>query len=299
VKKADSARIERFIAPYRVTSGRGFRLKSFNPADTAHLDSASKAEARRLLARSVDWLAEQQEMLYAQDHWAVLLVFQAMDAAGKDSTIKHVMSGINPQGCQVTSYKQPSSEELDHDYLWRYMRNVPARGQIGIFNRSYYEEVLVVKVHREHLRRQKLHSSLVTRKIWQERYEDITSYERYLNRNGVVTLKFFLNVSKDEQRQRFMKRLDEPRKNWKLSLADIDERGHWDAYQSAYADAIRHTATDWAPWYVVPADNKWFARLVVAVAVVDVIARLKLHYPRLDAAQRNALAVARRRLDNE
>ncbi|MBL8225198.1 MAG: polyphosphate kinase 2 family protein [Chromatiales bacterium] len=299
MKKAEVARLERFLEPYRITGGKGFRLKRHDPADTAHLKSADKDEAKEMLARGVEWLTEQQDMLYAQDHWAVLLVFQAMDAAGKDSTIKHVMSGINPQGCQVTSYKQPSSEELDHDYLWRYMRNVPARGQIGIFNRSYYEEVLVVKVHQEHLQRQKLHPSLVTKKIWRERYEDISSYERYLHRNGVVTLKFFLNVSKEEQKRRFMARLDEPAKNWKFSLADVDERGHWDAYQDAYDEAIRHTATPWAPWYVVPADNKWFTRLVVAAAVVDAIGRLELHYPRVNEAQRKALAVARKRLDRE
>jgi PPK2 family polyphosphate:nucleotide phosphotransferase len=296
VKKSEIARLERFLAPYRITSGKGFRLAKHSPADTAHLNSEDKAEARQMLARGVEWLAEQQDMLYAQDHWAVLLVFQAMDAAGKDSTIKHVMSGINPQGCQVTSYKQPSSEELDHDYLWRYMRNVPARGQIGIFNRSYYEEVLVVKVHQEHLRRQKLHPSLVTKRIWQERYEDINNYERYLHRNGVITLKFFLHVSRDEQKRRFMARLDEPAKNWKFSLADVTERGHWEDYQKAYEEAIRHTATPWAPWFVVPADNKWFTRLAVATAVVDAIARLDLHYPVVDAQQRKALEKARKLL---
>jgi PPK2 family polyphosphate:nucleotide phosphotransferase len=299
MKKADIARLEQLLAPYRITSGKGFRLKKHDPGDTAHLTSDDKGEAKQLLARGVEWLAEQQDMLYAQDHWAVLLVFQAMDAAGKDSTIKHVMSGINPQGCRVTSYKQPSSEELDHDFLWRYMRNVPGRGLIGIFNRSYYEEVLVVKVHQEHLKRQKLHPSLVTKKIWQQRYEDIASYERYLHRNGVVPLKFFLNVSKEEQKRRFMARLDEPAKNWKFSLSDVAERGHWDEYQKAYEETIRHTATPWAPWYVVPADNKWFTRLVVAAAVVDAIARLDLHYPRLDEAQRKALAVARKRLASE
>jgi PPK2 family polyphosphate:nucleotide phosphotransferase len=299
MKKSELARLDRLLGPFRITSGKGFRLKRHDPGDTAHFKSEDKDEAKEMLARGVEWLAEQQDMLYAQDHWAVLLVLQAMDAAGKDSTIKHVMSGINPQGCQVTSYKQPSSEELDHDYLWRYMRNVPARGQIGIFNRSYYEEVLVVKVHQEHLRRQKLHPSLVTNRIWRERYEDISSYERYLHRNGVITLKFFLNVSKEEQKRRFMVRLDEPAKNWKFSLADVRERGYWKDYQAAYEEAIRHTATPWAPWYVVPADNKWFTRLVVAAAVVDAIGRLDLHYPRLGAAQRKALADARERLNGE
>jgi PPK2 family polyphosphate:nucleotide phosphotransferase len=299
MKKSELARVERFLDPYRITSGKGFRLKRHDPGDTAHLKSEDKNEAKEMLARGVEWLAEQQDMLYAQDHWAVLLVFQAMDAAGKDGTIKHVMSGINPQGCRVTSYKQPSSEELDHDFLWRYMRNVPGRGMIGIFNRSYYEEVLVVKVHQEHLKRQKLHPSLVTKKIWRERYEDISNYERYLYRNGVITLKFFLNVSKEEQKRRFMARLDEPAKNWKFSLADVNERGYWDDYQDAYDEAIRHTATPWAPWYVVPADNKWFTRLVVAAAVVDAIAGLDLHYPRLGPAQRKALAEARERLNGE
>jgi PPK2 family polyphosphate:nucleotide phosphotransferase len=292
-------RIEHFIRPYRVTSGKDFRLKSIDPGDTGGLNSEDKPQARELLAQGVDWLAEQQDMLYAQDHWAVLLVFQAMDAAGKDGTIKHVTSGINPQGCTVTSYKQPSSEELDHDYLWRYMRNVPARGQIGIFNRSYYEEVLVVKVHEELLTRQKLHPSLVTKKIWQDRYADIRNYEQYMVRNGIVVLKFFLHLSKAEQKRRFMERLDNPEKNWKFSASDVAERGHWSKYQAAYEEAIRNTASRFAPWYVVPADNKWFTRLVVAAAVVDAIAELKLHYPVIGPDKRKSLAAARARLDAE
>lgn len=292
-------RVAQLVKPYRITSGKGFRLRDFSPADTAGLKSADKAEAKEMLERGVEWLAEQQDMLYAQDHWAVLLVFQAMDAAGKDGTIKHVTSGINPQGCSVTSFKQPSSEELDHDYLWRCMRHVPARGQIGIFNRSYYEEVLVVKVHQELLRRQKLHPSLVTKKIWKQRYEDIASYEHYLVRNGILVLKFFLHVSKAEQKRRFMERLDNPAKNWKFSAADVAERGHWAAYQKAYEDAIRHTASKQAPWYVIPADNKWFTRLAVAAAVVQTIAGLKLHYPVVGAAERRELAAARARLRNE
>jgi len=299
MKKSQFERLDRFIAPYRVTRGKGFRLKDINPADTARLRSEDKAEARDMLARGVEWLAEQQDMLYAQDHWAVLLVFQAMDAAGKDGTIKHVTSGINPQGCTVTSYKQPSSEELDHDYLWRYMRNVPARGQIGIFNRSYYEEVLVVKVHEELLARQKMHPSLVTKKIWDERYEDIVNYEKYLVRNGVLVLKFFLHVSKAEQKRRFMERLDRPEKNWKFSAADVAERQHWKEYQQAYEEAIRSTASEEAPWHVVPADNKWFTRLVVAAAVVQAIAGLKLHYPVVGPAKRKELAAARKRLEAE
>jgi len=299
MKKAQLERIEKFIAPYRVTRGKDFRLKDIDPRDTADLKSEDKAEAKEMLARGVDWLMEQQDMLYAQDHWAVLLVFQAMDAAGKDGTIKHVTSGINPQGCQVTSFKQPSSEELDHDYLWRYMRNVPARGQIGIFNRSYYEEVLVVKVHEELLTRQKLHPSLVTKKIWNERYKDISSYEQYLNRNGVLVLKFFLHVSKAEQKRRFMERLDNPEKNWKFAASDVAERRHWSEYQEAYEEAIRNTASKEAPWYVVPADNKWFTRLVVAAAVVDALAGLKLQYPVVGPDKRKALAAARRSLQAE
>ncbi len=299
MKKSQLARVGKFIRPYRITRGKGFRLKDIDPADTAGLKSEDKAEAREMLTRGVEWLAEQQDMLYAQDHWALLLVFQAMDAAGKDSTIKHVTSGINPQGCAVTSFKQPSSEELDHDYLWRYLRHVPARGQIGIFNRSYYEEVLVVKVHEEVLARQKMHPSLVTKKLWRQRYEDIASYERYLVRNGILVLKFFLHVSKAEQKRRFIERLDRPEKNWKFSSADVAERQHWSQYQEAYEEAIRHTASADSPWYVVPADNKWFTRLVVAAAVVDAMAGLELHYPVLSPARRRELAGSRARLEAE
>jgi PPK2 family polyphosphate:nucleotide phosphotransferase len=299
MKKVQRGKIEDLLSRYRVTSGKGFKLKDVDPRDTAHLKSGDKSEARDMLTRGVGWLAEQQDMLYAQDHWAVLLVFQAMDAAGKDGTIKHVTSGINPQGCQVTSYKQPSSEELDHDYLWRYMRNVPARGQIGIFNRSYYEELLVVKVHEHLLARQKMHPSLVTKRIWKDRYEDISNYEQYLVRNGVVVLKFFLHVSKAEQKRRFMERLDQPEKNRKISPSDVAERGHWREYQTAYEDAIRGTASKHAPWYVVPADNKWFTRLIVAGAVVAAIADLKLRYPVITADKRKALAAARRSLESE
>jgi PPK2 family polyphosphate:nucleotide phosphotransferase len=299
VKKSQIKRAGKLVERYRITSGKGFKLKDIDPADTGGLKSEDKAEAKALLAQGVQWLTEQQDMLYAQDHWAVLLVFQAMDAAGKDGTIKHVTSGINPQGCNVTSFKQPSSEELDHDYLWRYMRNVPARGQIGIFNRSYYEEVLVVKVHDELLMRQKLHPSLVTKDIWKERYEDIASFERYLDRNGVIVLKFFLHVSKAEQKRRFMERLENPTKNWKFSASDVAERSHWSEYQDAYEDAIRNTASKHAPWYVVPADNKWFTRLVVAAAVVHAIAGLKLHYPVVTQAQRKELAAARAKLQRE
>jgi PPK2 family polyphosphate:nucleotide phosphotransferase len=299
MKKSQLERVEKFISPYRVTRGKGFRLRDVDPRDTGGLKSEDKAEAKDMLARGVEWLAEQQDMLYAQDHWALLLVFQAMDAAGKDGTIKHVTSGINPQGCSVTSFKQPSSEELDHDYLWRYSRNVPARGQIGIFNRSYYEEVLVVKVHQELLARQKLHPSLITKKIWAQRYREISSFETYLDNNGVKVLKFFLHVSKAEQKRRFMERLDNPSKNWKFSAADVAERQHWAEYQDAYEEAIRNTATKHAPWYVVPADNKWFTRLVVAAAVVDAMAGLKLHYPVVGPGKRKELATARSRLERE
>jgi len=299
VNKSQFERIEKFVAPFRVTKGKGFSLKDVDPDDTGGLKSADKAEAKEMLAAGVEWLAEQQDMLYAQDHWALLLVFQAMDAAGKDGTIKHVTSGINPQGCEVTSFKQPSVEDLDHDYLWRYMKHVPARGQIGIFNRSYYEEVLVVKVHQELLVRQKLHPSLVTKDIWNERYEDIANFERYLARNGVRVLKFFLHVSKAEQKRRFMERLDEPEKNWKFSAGDVAERQHWSEYQAAYEEAIRNTATEHAPWYVVPADNKWFTRLVVAAAVVDAIGELELHYPLISADARAELAAARKQLEAE
>ncbi len=299
MNKSQLERIEKMIAPYRVTVGKGFELKDFDPANTGGLDSAEKAEAKELLAQGVEWLAEQQDMLYAQDHWAVLLVFQAMDAAGKDGTIKHVMSGINPQGCEVTSFKQPSAEELDHDYLWRYMRHVPGRGQLGIFNRSYYEEVLVVKVHQELLINQKLHPSLVTKNIWDERYKDIGNFEQYLTRNGVRVLKFFLHVSKGEQKRRFMSRLDEPEKNWKFEAGDIAERQHWSEYRDAYEEAIRNTASEAAPWYVVPADNKWFTRLIVAAAVVDAMAALDLHYPVVGPEKQKELAAARVQLEAE
>jgi PPK2 family polyphosphate:nucleotide phosphotransferase len=296
VKKSQFAIVEKLIKRYRITSGKGFRLKDIDPGDTAWLKSEAKPEAKQALSRGVEWLAEQQSMLWAQDHWGVLLLFQAMDAAGKDGTIRHVMSGINPQGCQVISFKQPSSEELDHDYLWRYMRHVPSRGQIGIFNRSYYEEVLVVKVHEELLARQKMHPSLVTKDIWRDRYEDISNFERYLSRNGIVILKFFLHVSKAEQKRRFMERLTNPEKNWKFSSSDVAERNYWSEYQDAYEDAIRHTASRHAPWFVVPADNKWFTRLVVAAAVVDAMANLKLHYPVVSAAKRKELLAARAEL---
>ncbi|MEP7181867.1 MAG: polyphosphate kinase 2 family protein [Betaproteobacteria bacterium] len=295
-RKEILARVREFIEPYKVTKGKGFRLADFDPGDTAGLGSEAKPQAKQMLAQGVEWLAEEQNKLYAQDSWAVLLVFQAMDAAGKDGTIKHVMSGINPQGCQVYSFKQPSAEELDHDFLWRTTRCLPERGRIGIFNRSYYEEVLVVRVHQEYLQRQRLPARVVGRKIWDERIEDIAAFERYLARNGVAVLKFFLNVSRKEQKRRFLERLDLPEKNWKFSSADVAERQHWDAYMKAYEQAIRGTAAKHAPWYVVPADNKWFTRTVVAAAIVDAMERLDLAYPQVDAAKRVELARARKLL---
>ncbi|MFN8542760.1 MAG: polyphosphate kinase 2 family protein [Candidatus Binatia bacterium] len=286
-------RAARFIAPYRVTSGKGFRLKDVDPGDVGGLESEAKDEAGALLQRDIERLADLQEKLYAQDRWALLLIFQAMDAAGKDGTIKHVMSGVNPQGCQVYAFKAPSSEELDHDYLWRAARCMPERGRIGIFNRSYYEEVLVVRVHRELLAAQKLPLSLVTGDVWRERYEDINAFERYLTRNGVVIRKFFLHVSRGEQRRRFLERIDQAEKNWKFSLVDVRERQSWGDYMDAYEDAIRHTATEHAPWFVVPADNKWFTRLVVGAAVVDALEGLDLAFPKVDAARRTELRAAR------
>ena len=289
-------RAAEFSRPYRVTKGKAFRLGKIDPSDTAHLESEDADRAREALKDGIELLADLQDMLYAQDRYSLLLIFQAMDAAGKDGTIKHVMSGVNPQGVQVFSFKAPSAEDLDHDYLWRCLRNLPERGRIGIFNRSYYEEVLVTRVHPEILERQKLPPELVTKKIWQERYEDVRNYERYLARNGTVIRKFFLHVSKDEQKRRFMSRLDEPEKNWKFSANDVTERRRWKDYQRAYEDMIRATATPEAPWYVVPADNKWFTRLAVAAAIVDALAGLDLRYPKVSAAQRKALAAARREL---
>jgi PPK2 family polyphosphate:nucleotide phosphotransferase len=292
-------RAAEFSRPYRVTKGKGFRLKDIDPRDTAHLESADAERAKEVLQEGIEALAEYQDMLYAQDRWSVLLIFQAMDAAGKDGTIKHVMSGVNPQGVQVYSFKAPSPEDLDHDFLWRCMRCLPERGRIGIFNRSYYEEVLVARVHPEILARQKLPPELVTKRIWEERYEDIRNFERYLARNGTLIRKFFLHVSKGEQKRRFLSRLDEPEKNWKFSANDVAERRFWKDYQNAYEDVIRETSIPEAPWYVVPADHKWFTRLVVAAAIGDALAGLDLGYPEVTAEQRKALAAARRELQRE
>jgi len=279
--------------PFRITNGEKFKLKDFDPGETLGFKSADKPRAQRDLQIGIRTLAESQDMLYAQDKWALLLIFQAMDAAGKDGAIKHVMSGVNPQGCQVFSFKAPSAEELDHDYLWRCVKCLPNRGHIGIFNRSYYEETLVVRVHPEFLATEKIPSLLITKHIWEERFQDIRSFERYLHRNGIVVLKFFLNVSKDEQKRRFLERADNPEKNWKFSVSDMQERGFWDQYQEAYEDMIRNTATADSPWYVVPADNKWFTRLVVASAVIDTLASLDLAYPKVDQEKRKEIAKAK------
>ena len=293
--KAFIKKARKLAKPFRVT-GDNFRLKDIDPDDTLDLTSEDKPRAKEALAMGVDLLAELQNMLYAQDCWAVLLIFQAMDAAGKDGAIKHVMSGVNPQGCQVFSFKAPTSEDLDHDYLWRCMKCLPERGRIGIFNRSYYEETLVVRVHRDFLEKQKLPPDLITKDIWKERFQDIRSFERYLTRNGVAIRKFFLHVSNKEQKKRFLERIEEPEKNWKFSANDAKERAHWDDYMAAYEDMIRNTATKEAPWYVVPADNKWFTRAIVAAAVIDVLSSLDLHYPKVSAAKLKELAAAKRDL---
>jgi PPK2 family polyphosphate:nucleotide phosphotransferase len=289
----------KIVDSYRVESGKQFRLKDYDPADTDGLSSEAKPQAQELLTEGIQRLAKLQDILYAQDRWALLVIFQAMDAAGKDSTIKHVMSGVNPQGVQVYSFKAPSPEDLDHDFLWRTNRCLPERGRIGIFNRSYYEEVLVVRVHRELLEREKNPESLITSDIWQQRFEDINAFERYLHHNGIVVLKFFLNLSKKEQKKRFLERLDNPAKNWKFSVADVRERAFWNDYQDAYEDMIRNTASKRAPWFVVPADNKWFTRLVVSGAIVDTLERMDLDYPTLTEEQKAALQQARAELESE
>ena len=293
IPQPDLKIIREFAAPFRISDGRKFRLKDCDPGDTLRLGSEDKPKVRQGLARGIEYLSALQDRLYAQDRWSVLLIFQAMDAAGKDGVIKHVLSGVNPQGCQVTSFKAPSAEELDHDYLWRCMKALPERGRIGIFNRSYYEEVLVVRVHPELLNGQKLPPPLVTRKIWKQRYEDIGNVEQYLARNGMLILKFFLHVSRAEQKKRFLERLDNPDRNWKFSVADAREREYWDSYMESYEEMIRRTATPEAPWFVVPADNQWFTRIVVAAAVIEAMQSLDLDYPKVDAAKKQELAAAR------
>jgi len=291
IKKA-----RKFAKPFRVTDGKKFRMRDNDPGDTLGLKSEAKPQAKEALKVGVEALAELQDMLYAQDKWAVLLIFQAMDAAGKDGAIKHVMSGVNPQGCDVHSFKGPSPEDLDHDYLWRCMKCLPNRGHIGIFNRSYYEETLVVRVHPELLVKQKLPSKLVTKHIWEERFQDIRAVERYLHRNGIVVVKFFLHLSKEEQKRRFLERADTPEKNWKFSSADMAERKYWNEYQDAYEDMIRNTATEDSPWYVVPADNKWFTRVIVSAAVIETLSALNLSYPQVDKAKLEEIAEARKAL---
>jgi PPK2 family polyphosphate:nucleotide phosphotransferase len=281
---------------FRVENGKHFRLKDFDPGATGHWNSKDHAE--EALQQGILRTAELQDMLYAQDRWALLLIFQAMDAAGKDGAIKHVMSGVNPQGCQVYSFKAPSEPELQHDFLWRTTRDAPERGHIGVFNRSYYEEVLVVRVHPEILKNQRIPEPLLGKHIWKERFEDIRCFERHMARNGTVIRKFFLNVSKKEQKKRFLERLDEPEKNWKFSAGDVHERQCWDDYQDAYEEMIQHTSSKEAPWYVVPADNKWFTRLVISTVVVDTLESLNLSYPKVDDAKRKELAAAKKLLES-
>ncbi len=284
-------------APFRITNRTKFRLKDYDPESTGDLQD--KSQAQGLLEHSVTMLSQLQGKLYAQDRWGLLLIFQGMDAAGKDGVIKHVMSGVNPQGCDVWSFKQPSSEELDHDYLWRTHKVVPERGKIGIFNRSYYEEVLVLRVHPELLQNEKLPESLISKNIWKQRYEDINAFERYLTGNGILVLKFFLHLSKKEQKKRFLARLEDSNKNWKFSMADVKERGYWKEYQNVYEEMIQNTATKQAPWYVVPADNKWFTRVAVAMAVVTELNDLNLSYPEVEKSKRKELAKVRESLENE
>jgi PPK2 family polyphosphate:nucleotide phosphotransferase len=291
--------IHKFIKPYIVTSGKNFNLKDYRTDDTHHLNSEDKPEAKKWLEQGVSLLAELQEVLYAQGTWGLLIVVQAMDAAGKDGTIKHVMSGVNPQGIDVHSFKSPSAEELAHDFLWRTNRCMPARGKIGIFNRSYYEEVLVVRVHPEFLEKQGLPDSVRGEHFWKGRYEDISAFERYLTRNGIAVCKFFLHLSKKEQKRRFLERLNNKEKYWKFSPADLKERKYWDEYQEVYEKMIRNTATAYAPWVVVPADNKWFSRLLVVATIVDTLDRLNLQYPKVSASAMAELKEARKHLEKE
>jgi PPK2 family polyphosphate:nucleotide phosphotransferase len=290
---------------FRVPAGKTIRLKDYNPgwAQTEEMEELGKEglkeRARQILDENLADLAQAQDLLYADDRFALLIVLQAMDAAGKDGTIKHVMSGVNPQGCQVFSFKKPSAEDLDHNFLWRYMRCLPERGRIGIFNRSYYEDVLVVKVHPELLAAQRLPGGKFGKKLWRQRYQDINAFERHLVRNGTVILKFFLHASKEEQKRRFLERLDRPEKHWKFSTSDLEERAYWGRYMRAYADCLSHTTTEWAPWYVVPADNKWVTRAVVADIVTTAIRSLDLKYPEVTDQQRERLAEARRQLSAE
>src|SRR5579871_591744 len=289
--------LQKVVQRYRIEHGKHFRLKDHDPADTWQF--ASKDDAAAAMEKDLAQLVELQDQLYAQDRWALLLILQGMDAAGKDSVVKHVMSGVSPQGCTVSSFKPPSDEELNHDYLWRAVKRLPERGQIGIFNRSYYEEVLVVRLHSHLLKAEKVPPSLLTRKLWKHRFEDMCAFERYLGHNGIVVRKFFLHLSRDEQRRRFLARLETPEKNWKFSMADVPEREHWDEYTGCYEEMVRHTATPEAPWYIVPADHKWFSQLVVAGCIVDALKELKVGFPKLDASRRKELQQARRMLEKE
>jgi PPK2 family polyphosphate:nucleotide phosphotransferase len=291
-----SAELDPFIAPFRIDGSRKFHLAARKTDERGGLD---KSEGEKIIEANRKRLNDFQEKLYAQDRWSLLLIFQGMDAAGKDSAIKAVFEGVNPQGCEVTSFKQPSTEELDHDFMWRAMIALPERGRIGIFNRSYYEECLVTRVHPEILAKQKIPSKLVTKNIWRERFEDIAAFERYLSRQGTVILKFFLDVSKQEQRERFLDRLDQPAKNWKFSMNDITERGWWSRYQAVYQDIVRHTASPHAPWFVVPADHKWFARVVIGSTIVAALDALNLRFPRVDKASQQEFAKVREALENE
>jgi PPK2 family polyphosphate:nucleotide phosphotransferase len=280
-KKELIKRAKTFSKRYCVGDGKKFKLKNYKSTPHFDLGAEDKPMVKQALQLGVEALAALQDILYAQDKWSLLVIFQAMDAAGKDGAIKHVMSGINPQGCQVSSFKAPSAEDLDHDFLWRCQKHLPERGRIGIFNRSYYEEVLVVRVHEQILRSQKLPEQLVTKDIWEERYKDIRNFEKYLHRNGTIVIKIFLNVSKDEQRKRFIERVDDPDKNWKFSSADAKERGYWKDYMGAYEEMIKNTSTEDAPWYVVPADNKSYARIAVASAIIHALDQMDLEYPKV------------------
>ena len=284
-KKELIKKAEQFSKQYCVENGNNFSLKDYETKASFELGSDEKSLVKETLKMGVDALSAMQEILYAQDKWSLLIIFQAMDAAGKDGAIKHVMSGVNPQGCQVKSFKAPSSEELDHDFLWRCQKHLPERGRIGIFNRSYYEEVLVVRVHEQILMNQKLPEKLITATIWEDRFEDIRNYEKYLNRNGIAVVKFFLNVSKEEQKARFIERIDDPEKNWKFSAGDVKERGHWDDYMHAYEELIKNTATKKSPWYVIPADDKKFARIAISSAIINALDELNLEYPTVNDEQ--------------
>lgn len=298
-KKELIKKAEKFSKQYCVGNGQDFRLKDYETKASFNLDSEGKSLVKETLQIGVDALSAMQEILYAQDKWSLLVIFQAMDAAGKDGAIKHVMSGVNPQGCQVSSFKAPSSEELDHDFLWRCQKHLPERGRIGIFNRSYYEEVLVVRVHEQILMNQKLPEKLITSTIWEDRFQDIRNYEKYLNRNGTVVIKFFLNVSKEEQKERFIERIDDPDKNWKFSVGDVKERGHWDDYMHAYEELIKNTSTEKSPWYVIPADDKYYARIAIASAIITALDELDLEYPTVSDQQIAELQAVKKALLEE